>query len=72
MPTRELVSRGLQQLELGPEVVDYTLVPKRLTPGYEHRLSTGAMVATFGALAAGFALGAFVTSAASPRSPLRG
>jgi hypothetical protein len=53
-------------------VVDYTLVPKRLTPGYEHRLSTGAMVATFGALAAGFALGAFVTSAASPRSPLRG
>jgi len=29
MPTRELVSRGLHQLELGPEVVDYTLVRRR-------------------------------------------
>jgi hypothetical protein len=41
-------------------VVDYGLVPKRLTPGYEHRISTGAMVATYGALAAGFALGALL------------
>ena len=39
-------------------VVDYGLVPKRLTPGYEHRVSPGAMVAIYGALAAGFALGA--------------
>lgn len=39
-------------------VVDYGIVPKRLTPGYEHRVSTGAMVAIYGALAAGFALGA--------------
>ncbi|AMO25176.1 hypothetical protein UC35_01015 [Ramlibacter tataouinensis] len=39
-------------------VVDYLVVPKRLTPGYEHRLSTGAMVAVYAALAAGFALGA--------------
>lgn len=38
--------------------VDYQLTPKRLTPGFEHRLSTGAMVAVYGALAAGFALGA--------------
>ena len=38
-------------------VVDYGIVPKRLTPGYEHRLSTGAMVAVFAALATGFALG---------------
>ena len=38
-------------------LVDYTLVPKRLTPGFEHRLSTGAMVTAYGALAAGFALG---------------
>ncbi len=38
--------------------VDYRLTPKRLTPGFEHRLSTGAMVAVYGALAAGFALGA--------------
>jgi hypothetical protein len=40
--------------------VDYQLVPKRLTPGFEHRLSTGGMVATYGALAAGFALGALL------------
>jgi formate-dependent nitrite reductase membrane component NrfD len=39
-------------------VVDYMVVPKRLTPGYEHRLSTSAMVAVYAALAAGFALGA--------------
>jgi hypothetical protein len=39
-------------------VVDYTVVPKRLTPGYEHRLSTGAMMAVYAALATGFALGA--------------
>lgn len=41
-------------------LVDYTMVPKRLTPGFEHRLSTGAMVASYGALAAGFALGALL------------
>ena len=41
-------------------VVDYGLVPKRLTPGYEHRISNGAMVATYAALAAGFALGALL------------
>jgi len=40
--------------------VDYQLIPKRLTPGYEHRVSTGAMVAIYGALAAGFALGALL------------
>lgn len=41
-------------------VVDYYMVPKRLTPGYEHRISSGAMLATYGALAAGFALGALL------------
>lgn len=39
-------------------VVDYTLVPKRLTPGYEHRVDGKSMLAIYGALAAGFALGA--------------
>ena len=43
--------------------VDYALVPKRLTPGYEHRLGSGAMLATYGSLAAGFALGALVLRA---------
>jgi hypothetical protein len=41
-------------------LVDYTLVPKRLTPGFEHRLSAGAMVTAYGALAVGFALGALL------------
>ena len=39
-------------------LVDYTMVPKRLTPGYEHRLSLGAMVGVYAVLAAGFAAGA--------------
>lgn len=41
-------------------VVDYKVVPKRLTPGFEHRLSAGGMAATYAALAAGFALGALL------------
>ena len=41
-------------------VVDYHLVPKRLTPGYEHRISSGALLATYGALAAGLAIGALL------------
>jgi hypothetical protein len=40
--------------------VDYGVVPKRLTPGFEHRLDRGAMLATYGSLAAGFALGALL------------
>jgi hypothetical protein len=39
-------------------VVDYKLVPKRLTPGYEHRLDGRGMFAVYAALAAGLALGA--------------
>jgi hypothetical protein len=39
-------------------VVDYTITPKRLTPGYEHRLDGRGMFAAYAALAAGFALGA--------------
>ena len=39
-------------------VVDYTVTPKRLTPGYEHRLDGRGMFAVYAALAAGFALGA--------------
>lgn len=48
-------------------VIDYGVVPKRLTPGYEHRVSTGAMVAIFAALAAGFALGAVSLQNAGPQ-----
>lgn len=38
--------------------VDYRLTPKRLTPGFEHRLSTPAMAAVYGGFAAGILLGA--------------
>lgn len=38
-------------------LVDYTVVPGRLTPGFEHRLSTASMVAVFAAIAAGIAIG---------------
>lgn len=39
---------------------DYTLVPRRLTPGFEHRLSMAPLAATFGALGIGMALGALL------------
>jgi hypothetical protein len=38
--------------------IDYRLIPKRLTPGFEHRLSTEAMAGVYAALALGFAAGA--------------
>ena len=36
--------------------VDYQLTPKRLTPGFEHRLSKKALFAVYAAFAAGLAL----------------
>ena len=39
-------------------VTDYFIVPKRLTPGFENRLSGAAMATTYGAMAAGLAAGA--------------
>ena len=39
-------------------VVDFKLTPHRFTPGYEHRLSTEALVAVYAALALGLAAGA--------------
>ena len=41
-------------------VIDYTITPKRFTPGYEHRLDGKGMLVAYGALAAGFALGALL------------
>ncbi len=39
-------------------VIDYTVTPRRFTPGYEHRLDGRGMLAVYGALALGFAAGA--------------
>jgi hypothetical protein len=41
-------------------VVDYTITPKRLTPGYEHRLDGMGMFTVYAALAAGLAIGALM------------
>jgi hypothetical protein len=40
--------------------IDYTVVPKRLTPGFEHRLSPAAMVGVFAAIAGGIAVGSLL------------
>lgn len=47
--------------------VDYTVTPQRLTPGYEHRLDGKGMLATYGVLALGFALGALLLGREDPR-----
>ena len=39
-------------------VIDYTITPKRFTPGYEERLDAKGMLAVYGVLALGFTLGA--------------
>lgn len=39
-------------------LVDFKLTPQRFTPGYEHRLSNGALLAVHAALAIGLAAGA--------------
>lgn len=39
-------------------LIDFRFTPQRFTPGYEHRLSTGALLAVHAALAVGLAAGA--------------
>ena len=38
-------------------VVDYALIPKRLTPGFEHRIATPSLAAALAAIALGVAAG---------------
>lgn len=47
--------------------VDYHVVPKRLTPGWEHRMAPRSLAATYGSLAVGFALGALLLGALERR-----
>ena len=44
-------------------VVDYTITPKRLTPGYELRVSNKSLIAVYVAFAAGLALGSVLLRA---------
>ena len=48
-------------------VVDYPVVPRRLTPGFEMRVSPGALAAVYGALAIGFLTGSLWTDKAWTR-----
>lgn len=49
--------------------IDYTLMPQRLTPGFEHRLSRGSMAGVFAAIAGGIALGALLLRDPDERLP---
>lgn len=48
-------------------VIDYTVTPQRFTPGYEHRLDGKGMLAVYAALAAGFAVGAWMMRGTDPQ-----
>jgi hypothetical protein len=50
-------------------LVDYTLTPPRLRPGYEKRLSVGSLVAVYGAFAVGLALTDVLSSRAKDSRP---
>jgi hypothetical protein len=52
-------------------VVDYALVPKRLTPGWESVLSKRAIAATYVAMALGLAAGAMVSGGGGSNRQLR-
>ncbi|MDB5886307.1 MAG: hypothetical protein JWR74_2478 [Polaromonas sp.] len=67
LATRQPVSRTTPGVLLGAAatsaaayLVDFKLTPRRFTPGYEHRLSTEALLAVHVGLAAGLAAGALV------------
>lgn len=49
---------GAVATSAGAYLADFKLTPHRFTPGYEHRLSTEALLAVHAALAVGLAIGA--------------
>jgi len=49
---------GAAATSAGAYLADFKLTPHRFTPGYEHRLSTEALLAVHAALAVGLAIGA--------------
>lgn len=56
---------------LAAYVVDYHVVPRRLTPGFELRVSRGALAGVYGALALGLWAGSKVVVRRSSRLALR-
>ncbi|MFD1912734.1 hypothetical protein [Halodurantibacterium flavum] len=67
---RELAMGGMAMAGIAG-AVDYGLMPRRLTPGWEHALSRGAVVAGLAGLGAGLALGG-ISAASSMRREARG
>jgi hypothetical protein len=50
-------------------LVDYTVTPRRLRPGYEKRVSLGSLVAVYGAFAVGLALSDVLSSRSAVTRP---
>jgi hypothetical protein len=46
--------------------VDFQMTPRRLTPGFEHRLTRGSLAAVYGAFALGLAAGTLLRRAQRP------
>ena len=65
-PTSHLV-RDAAIMSAIAAIVDYGVVPRRLTPGWETVLSKRSIAAAYVALAAGLALGASLTDRPGPR-----
>ena len=72
LQTPKGIALGALATSVVAAVVDYQVVPRRFTPGFEHRLSTGAMVGIYALLAVGLGAGALAmrrqrdTGTASP------
>lgn len=56
-PTRTPPVGPAAAVALTAAVVDYTITPKRLTPGFEKRLTATSLIGVYGAFAVGLALG---------------
>lgn len=46
--------------------VDFRMTPRRLTPGFEHRLSSGALLAVYACFALGLAIGSMEVPSTRP------
>lgn len=56
------LAAGAVGLTAAAALVDLKMVPSRLTPGFEHRLSRKSLVLTYGAFAAGLAISGILLS----------
>lgn len=59
-PTDAELAAGAAGVTALAALTDFKLVPERLTPGFEHRLSRGSLVTTYALFGAGLLLGAMM------------